>query len=69
MILPPRRRSDIPEEESFDVEERLKSLLDGAPDAFSEDDEDEHYEDAKRVDAYRELDAIGYMVRHKDDGV
>ncbi|KAK3715078.1 hypothetical protein QZH41_012138, partial [Actinostola sp. cb2023] len=67
MILPPRRRSDIPEEESFDVEERLKSLLDGAPDAFSEDDEDEHYEDAKRVDAYRELDAIGYMPSHPSE--
>lgn len=63
MIPPPRRRSDVQEDESFDVEERLKSLLDYDVDGFSEEEyDDDMDEDTKGVDALNKLDAIGYMV-------
>ncbi|XP_028512510.1 uncharacterized protein LOC110231314 isoform X2 [Exaiptasia diaphana] len=69
MIPPPQRRSDLQQDESFDVEERLKSLLDGGVDGFSEDneEEDEIDYDARRSNALRELDAIGYMPSHPSE--
>jgi hypothetical protein len=62
-MIPPRRTSDSKPEDRFDVEERLKSLLDDAADGFSENDDYDYDDDEqRRLETLRELDAIGYMV-------
>ena len=64
-MIPPRQTSDSRAEDRFDVEERLKSLLDEAAEGFDENEDDDDYDDddeQRRIETIRELDAIGYMV-------
>ncbi|XP_031555090.1 uncharacterized protein LOC116291995 isoform X2 [Actinia tenebrosa] len=66
-VIPPRRTSDSRAEDRFDVEERLKSLLDDAAEGFDEDEDDDDDEEQRRIETIKELDAIGYMPSHPSD--
>ena len=63
VIPPPRPKVELDyEQEDFNVEQRLKSLLDGADDNFPP--EEFAFENGGlQNDSLRELDKIGYVVR------
>ncbi|EDO31589.1 predicted protein [Nematostella vectensis] len=68
IIPPPRHRTETHNDEKFNVEERLRSLLDVAADDFSDDDDDDGDDfEPKREETFKQLDRIGYVPSHPSE--